>query len=497
MASSVSESTQRLQQLLNGRSLVVVTNREPFHISRKDDAIKLEKTTGGLVSALDPVLQTSNGLWICWDISTEPESDFEDLCHLAELNHVKIPYRIKTVKLSEDDVERYYYGFANRQLWPLFHYFPSRYAFDERDWERYVSVNEKFARAVIENADANDLVWVQDYQLMMVPHFIRQLRPAANVGFFCHIPFPHYEVFRMLPTRREILEGMLGSDLIGFHTPLYATYFMESAARLLSDQVHILDDHRLRYRDRIIHVGAFPISIDFNVIDTLARKPETDDAVKQLRGLFPGIEYMGLGVDRLDYTKGILERLEGVGLFFERYPQYKRRMVFIQIAVPSRTKVLEYQQMKQEIDEAVGRINGRHSEEGWSPIHYLYRSFPLEDLVAHYKAADFALINPLRDGMNLVAKEYCAAQTENTGALVLSEMTGAAYQMSESFLVNPYDHPAVVEALYSALNTPPELKRDSMKQLRDGIRENDINAWLSAFLEQFQVALDHRQNATP
>lgn len=471
---------------------MVVSNREPIQVRREESTLRLEKTMGGLVSALDPVLQSSGGLWICWDGSSDPNQSLDDLCRLAELNNIDLPYRIRSVKLTAEEVERYYFGFSNRQIWPLFHYFPSRYAFDEQDWEHYNVVNQKFARAVVENSGESDLVWIQDYHLTRVPHYVRAMRPEANLGFFCHIPFPHYEVFRMLPTRRELLEGMLGSDLIGFHVPSYVRYFMDCAEKLLPDKVRITGENTLLYESRKIHVQAFPISIDFDTIDHLARSPQTADIVAQLHQQFHGVEYIGLGVDRLDYTKGILERLECIALFFKRYPQYRKRLVFVQIAVPSRVEVLEYQKMKQDIDEAVGRINGQLSEDGWVPIHYLYRGFPLEELVAYYQVANFALVNPLRDGMNLVAKEYCAAQTQAQGALILSEMTGAAYQLKESFLVNPYDQPGVVEAIYAALNTPAPERAQRMTRLRENIQHQNIDHWLQEFVYGLTHALHER-----
>lgn len=489
--------TQTIQELLQGRNLIVVANREPFQICRDANHVWLERTKGGLVSALDPVLQSSNGLWICWDGAMGDEVSFEDLLRLAELNNVELPYRIAPVKLDADEVEHYYYGFANRQVWPLFHYFPSRYAFDEVEWEHYTRVNAKFARNILDQADAEDLIWIQDYHLMLAPAVVRKQNPQANVGFFCHIPFPHYEIFRILPTRQEILEGILGSDLIGFHTPNDAKYFIECATTLLPGKIVVVDAETLLYEGRHVKIRPFPISIDFDTIHTIAQSPATDDMVQQLRQTYQPAEIIGLGVDRLDYSKGILDRLECIAMFFERHPEYRKRMVFIQIAVPSRTRVLEYQQMKQEIDEAVGRINGRFSEEGWVPIHYLYRGFPLEELVAYYKAGDFALINPLRDGMNLVAKEYCAAQTQNQGALILSEMTGAAVQLSQSFQVNPYNHPQVVRTIHRVLNAPAEEKQARMSAMRQSIARNNISHWLSDFITQFQNAIEHRSPHQP
>lgn len=495
MEATTLTSLENLEKHLENRRLVIVSNREPFQIIRQKDSLKLERTTGGLVSALDPILQNYNGLWICWNSEDQDQAcSFEDLCRLAQLNQIELPYQIQTVNVTEEEVERYYYGFANRQIWPLFHYFPSRYTFDEADWESYCRVNQKFAQAIVNGTHTNDLIWIQDYHLMLTPDFVRQENPNINLGFFCHIPFPHYEIFRILPTRKALLKGILGSDLIGFHTPSYAKYFMECAEKLLPNEVDIIDPHTLHYQSRQIKVQAFPISIDYERINQIANAPEMASTVQQIKQTFLPAEFIGLGVDRLDYTKGILERLECIALFFERHPEYRKRLVFVQIAVPSRTRVQEYQQMKQEIDEAVGRINGRFSEDGWAPIHYLYRGFPMEELVAYYKAADFALVNPLRDGMNLVCKEYCAARNDEDGVLILSEMTGATHQLKESFLVNPYDHPGVVEAIYQALNASSDEKAWRMRNLRQNVERYNINQWLSDFLLEFAYATEHRDN---
>ncbi len=484
---------QQESSVLSGHRLIIVSNREPFQVVREEDSLRLERSAGGLISALDPVVQSSNGLWICWDGAfQEDDYSFEDLSRLAELNNIEFPYPLQMVKLSEEDIEHYYYGFANQQIWPLFHYFPSRYAFQEKEWAQYTEVNQKFAQSIVENATPEDFIWIQDYHLMLVPSFVREKQPDLNLGFFCHVPFPHYEVFRVLPTRREILRGMLGADIIGFHTPDYAKYFMECAEMLLPGEVKVLDGETLMFRSRQVRVKAYPISIDYDSIDAISRRPETDEAVAQLRSSFQPAELIGLGIDRLDYSKGIFDRMECISLFFDRYPEYRKRLVFIQIAVPSRTKVEDYQQLKHEVDEAVGRINGRFSEDGWAPIHYLYRGFPMEELVAYYKAADFALVNPLRDGMNLVAKEYCAAHSDDNGALILSEMTGSAYQLKESFLVNPYDYPSVVEAMHAALSASNEEKRERMIQMRKTIQENNIEKWLNDFLADFNVAIQHR-----
>ncbi len=477
--------------------LVIVSNREPYTIKYHGQDICLEKTPGGLVSALDPVLKERNGLWICWEGAPKKVAEFDDVSVLDEdidWESLELPYQIQSVALSATEINHYYYGYANTRIWPLFHYFVSRCNFfDERDWPSYLSANQKFANVVVEHTSDSDWVWVQDYHLLLVPEMIREQAANRRIAFFLHIPFPAVEVFKVLPRRDIILRGLLGSDLIGLHVPEYVEYFLDAVERLLPASEVQIDRVRacILYQGRTIQVKAFPISIDFQQIETLASSEEIQTKTKQLKERY-GNQKIGLSIDRLDYSKGILENLESIRVFFEKYPTYKKRFCFIQIAAPTRTEVPEYQKMKEEIDQAVGRINGALAEDNWIPIHYFYRSFPMDDVLPYFMLADVAMVTPLRDGMNLVAKEYCAAKTDLNGVLLLSEFTGAASEMKEAMLINPFYIEHVADTLHEALHLPAMIREDKMHALRENIRQHDIHYWVNSFMDAFQYAISHR-----
>lgn len=484
----------------NNRRLVVVSNREPYKVQLEEGEVQVEKTPGGLVTALDPVLKESKGVWVCWEGTPQRVENFHDqpavptLSALAEQNHEALPYEIRTVALSENEINHYYYGFANTRLWPLFHYFPDKCDFlDERDWPSYESANQKFADKVVEATNDDDLVWVQDYQLFLVPHMIREQAPSRKIAFFCHIPFPDFEVYRILPKREDILRGMLGADMIGFHIPSYAKHFLECVKNLMHQDVHIdWSTNVITYQNRKIKVGAFPISIDYDRINDLSQTPAIQTAGRELRKSFQ-TEFIGVGLDRLDYSKGILERLESIDRFFERYPDYIGRLSFVQIASPTRTQVSMYQQLKEQVDQTVGRINGRWTKGGWNPIYYHYRSFSLEELLPYFIASDFALVTPLRDGLNLVAKEYCASRADLGGALVLSEMTGAAYELHEAELVNPYSLDEVADAINRVITQTIEKRHTTMQALRKQVQSNTIHHWVHNFLQASESAIAERE----
>jgi alpha,alpha-trehalose-phosphate synthase [UDP-forming] len=474
--------------------LVIVSNREPYTIKYHGKDICLEKTPGGLVSALDPVLRERNGLWICWEGATKKIAEFDDVSVLdddIDWEALELPYQIQSVSLSEKEINHYYYGYANTRIWPLFHYFVSRCNFfDERDWPSYLSANQKFADVVVEHTSDNDWIWVQDYHLLLVPEMVRLQAENRKIAFFLHIPFPAVEVFKALPRRDIILRGLLGSDLIGFHVPEYVEYFLDAVERLLPPSEAQVDHARgcVFYQGRTIQVKSFPISIDFMQIETMASSEEIQKKVKKLKEDY-GEQKIGLSVNRLDYSKGILENLESIRLFFEKYPAYKKRFCFIQIAAPTRTEVPEYQKMKEEIDQAVGRINGFLAEDNWVPIHYFYRSFPMDDILPYFILADVAMVTPLRDGMNLVAKEYCAAKIDLNGVLLLSEFTGAASELKEAMLINPFYIEHVADTLHEALHLPAVIREDKMYALRENIRQNDIHYWVNCFMDAFQDAV--------
>ncbi|MHB1864029.1 MAG: bifunctional alpha,alpha-trehalose-phosphate synthase (UDP-forming)/trehalose-phosphatase [Gemmatimonadaceae bacterium] len=448
----------------------MVSNRLPFRAERLGNAVTLTRSPGGLVSAIEPVLHERGGVWIGWPGIGREELDAAGGLSLPRPKGV----RYEAVPLTAHEVSLYYAGFSNRTLWPLFHYFVGRTAIDASTWRVYDAVNQRFAETAAPFARAGELVWVQDYQLLRTPHHLRQLVPGARIASFLHIPFPATDVFRVLPWSRDLLRGMLAADVVGFQVDSYADHFLTSAARLLGCETD-RNARLVRFEGRTVTVVANPISIDADLVASLAQAtgPRTRNAAR-VRDI--------LGVDRLDYTKGVHERLLAVERLLERWPEYRGRIVFTQLLVPSRERVAEYSQLKREIDETVGRINGRFSQAGWTPIRYLVRSLPPEELVPLYRAADVALVTPLRDGMNLVAKEYVMAQATLSGVLVLSEMAGAAEELQEAVVVNPFDVDAVADGLHRALSMHEHERRSRMSALRDRVRTHDVHAWLRGFL---------------
>lgn len=457
------------------RGLTIITNRSPYQLKEKLGKPAYEKNAGGLVSVLDEVLRRAGGAWIAWGEKVPLPKQ------------VGIPadsprYSLRLIPLTDSEVDRYYHGFSNRVLWPLSHYFMDRCYFRTEYWNAYREVNEKFAAAFIEGSDHRGLVWIHDFHLTLLPRLLRKEVPKLPIGFFWHIPFPASPVFRVLPWRAEVLRGLLGSDLIGFQLPLHAEHFL----RCVQDVLHAPVDREngtIRFEDRVIQVGVFPVGIDFWKWNDLAANPVIAEKAGELRKEL-GVEHIILGVDRLDYTKGIRERLLAFERFLEKYPQFHGRVCMIQIAVPSRVRVDEYRSLRREIDEAIGRITGRFSGPRWIPLRYLYRGFPIEELAAYYLGADLALITPLRDGMNLVAKEYVATRVNQDGSLILSEFAGAAGILNEAIIVNPYDIEALADAICLGLAMPKAEKRSRMAQLRKAVEEKDVYWWCETFLNR-------------
>ena len=390
------------------RPILVMSNRLPLTLQRGPAGLEQRRSSGGLVSALEPVLSRRGGTWIGWPGMKLRKGE--------RLPEDQSPYRIAAVALSDSEVTRYYHGFSNRTLWPLFHCFPERTRFDLRDWETYDEVNARFAEIAEREQGGAELIWVHDYHLMRAPLHLRRLGIESRIAFFMHIPFPPYDLFRLLPWHRELLNGLLASDLIGFHVGAYSENFLDCVERLLPSRVDA-ESGLIEHGERTVQVSHFPLGIDFEAFDSAARSlPARRDQAEKIV----------LGVDRLDYTKGIPERMRAFERLLELHPEHREKVVLLQLAVPSRFQVTEYQDLKSEIDRVVGRVNGRFATETWSPIRYLYRSVSRERLSALYRDADVALVTPLRDGMNLVAKEYVASQVEDPGVLILSRMAGAA-----------------------------------------------------------------------
>jgi trehalose 6-phosphate synthase/phosphatase len=472
---------------LHNKRVVIVSNRLPVSVSTRQKSIKVTPSVGGLATGLASFHRENDGLWVGW-----PGVNPEDQKKKSETETIlRDEYNCLPVYLSEGELRKYYHGFSNRTLWPLFHYFSTYCTYKISEWETYKKVNHAFCRRLLEVVRPDDLVWIHDYHLLLLPELLRKEIPDIKIGFFLHIPFPSMEIFRYLPWREEVLRGMLGADLIGFHTYDYTRHFLSCALRILGK------DHeygQLYSGSRKVKVDTFPMGIDAEKFITASSSAPVIKANKMLQKKLK-IEKIVLSVDRLDFTKGIPERLKAFELFLDRNPQWLGRLTYVMLCVPSRTKVHEYRLLKSEIDELVGKINGRFDTLEWSPILYMYRSVPFEELVALYSAADLALVTPLRDGMNLVAKEYLACQSHRPkGALVLSETAGAAAELGEAIIINPNDLEMMASAIEEGLSLGSEEKQSATGIMVERIKKYNIFRWTEEFLTQLAQAGELQDN---
>jgi alpha,alpha-trehalose-phosphate synthase [UDP-forming] len=466
-----------LDRRLLPKRFLMVSNRLPYQIEKKGRKLDFTPGVGGLVTALDPVLRLSGGTWIGW---SGTHDELPGRVSLEKARGSKKEYALRIVPLTRKDIDEFYIGYSNRGLWPLFHNFQEYCEFSRKHWLAYRRANRKFAEAIVAEYQEGDLVWIHDYHLMLVPAMVRRALPDASIGFFLHIPFPAAEIFLIEPHARELLKGLMGADLIGFH--------VESFGRSFLDAVELVTRHRVRRSGRTVtadgravRVRSLPISIPYGQFEQRARRPGIGGKIKKLRDFYHA-EILALGVDRLDYTKGIPERLRAIELMLERNPELQGKFTFVQISVPSRTDVQTYQDMRTKIEQIVGRINGRFAAKGCVPIDYRYASYSQEELAVFYRAADLALITPLKDGMNLVAKEYVASRIDNEGVLVLSRFAGAYEELRDAVVVNPYDPETMADRIREAIRMPTEERRERMKRLRAVVRRNDIYWWLERFL---------------
>jgi len=467
--------------------LLIISNRLPITATVSDQVVSFTQASGGLATGLRAWRERTGGLWIGWPgIETPPLEQRRALDdQLAERG-------IVAVHLSRDDVRQYYEEFSNGVLWPLFHYLLDRLPLGASSWSTYEAVNRRFAAAAIEHYQPGDLIWVHDYHLMLVPELIRRQLPDARIGFFLHIPFPSAEVFRILPWRRRLLTGLLGADLVGFHTFGYQQHFAAAVGALGGGDA---DEDGVWLEDRRVRFGVFPMGVDAAAFTALAASPAIDAAVAELKAQAGGRAIL-LGVDRLDYTKGIPRRL----LAFESVLQdetLRDRVRLVQVAVPSREAVLSYQEYRKEVDEMIGRINGAYGTINAVPIHYLYQSVTPEQLVALYRAADVMLVTPLRDGMNLVAKEFAAARVDGDGVLVLSEFAGAAEELQEALTVNAYDTDSIADAIRRALAMPAWERRRRMRTLHARVTTYDVHRWAEHFVAILASEPPSDRRATP
>jgi trehalose 6-phosphate synthase len=463
--------------------LVAVSNRLPIVLRRDAGDWRVEPGSGGLITALAPVLQDRGGLWIGWPGTEETEG----LEHALDSASAQAGYDFKPVLLTEDEIEGHYYGFANEILWPLFHGFETRCNFDPAYWHHYRSSNRKFAAAIAEHSREGDFVWIHDYHLMLVARELKELRPQQRTAFFLHTPFPPPDIFFKLPWRAHILEGLLAADLVGFQTMRDRRNFTQCLQETRLSNLRLSGRGavvKVEFRDREIRVGAFPISVDYEAISARASSKDIADGAWLFHEHFPNRRIM-IGMDRLDYTKGIPERLEAFRTALRRYPYLNGKLSMVQVTVPSRGKVAEYENLRHEIERLVGDINGELTQPGdWIPVHYIHRSLARDEVYAYLRASEIALVTPLRDGMNLVAKEYCACNVDETGVLILSEFAGAAAELRNgALLVNPYDVEGMASAIHQALHMDIEERKKRMRKLREQVKRNDVFKWVDAVLE--------------
>ncbi len=456
--------------------LIVVANRLPVQAEKTDGQIDFRHSPGGLATGLSSLPDTYEHLWIGWPGVPRDELDADDQKDITD--------KLKKmgshpVFLSCQDMEDYYRGFCNETIWPLFHYFPLRTIFEERFWRRYKDVNKRFCDEVVRFVKPGDYVWVHDYQLMLLPQMVRERIPDAQICYFLHIPFPSFELFRLLPWREELLEGLLGSDLIGFHTYDYVRHFLSSVTRITALE-HSLG--KLTVGNRVVNVDAFPMGINYEKYAGASETEEVKQAVAEIRQKV-GDSKVIVSIDRLDYTKGIIERLDAFNQFLTENPDYRGKVTMIIVAVPSRTGVPDYMDLRNDLDQLVGRVNGEHGTIGWMPVWYLYRGIRLQKLVALYDIADMALVTPLRDGMNLIAKEFIASKIDGKGVLILSEMAGAASELGEAIIVNPYNSQEIVDAIKAGLEMPVEEQIDRNRIMQKRLSRYDVARWAADVLK--------------
>ncbi|HVR77632.1 MAG TPA: trehalose-6-phosphate synthase [Acidimicrobiia bacterium] len=451
-----------------GGKLVVAAHRLPVAWDEESEA--WSASPGGLVSALAPVLRERGGVWVGWNGGPGGRSRAFRAAGIQN----------RPVVLSEEEIVDHYDGFCNGTIWPLYHDAIRPLQFHRHWWRPHIEVNDRFAKVVARAAGPHDTIWVHDYQLQLVPAMVRRRVPEASIGFFLHIPFPPLDIFERLPWRAQVLEGLLGADYLGFQTRR-ATLNFAAAAREIAGATGPASS--LEYQGRRIRAEAVPISVDVAENRAVANSPEALAMSSRLRHDLGDPEHVILGVDRLDYTKGIDLRLRAFEVMLQRHPELIGKVSLVQIAVPSREDVGEYQLIRRLVEELVGRINGRFARAAWTPIHYLYRTFPFTDLVGAYLTADVMLVTPLRDGMNLVALEYVATRRDNTGALILSEFAGAAERLGDALIVNPYDIDGLAVALHSAVVMEPEEQNRRMARLRRSVGRWDVHSWAKHNLE--------------
>lgn len=474
---------------------IAVSNREPYiHRRRPDGKIECIQPASGLTAALDPIMRASGGTWVAHG------SGDADLRVVDAQDHVAVPeeqpaYTLRRVWLDKETEERYYFGLSNQGLWPLCHAAFQRPTFRLKDWESYREANQTFAEAVLEEAGGEPaLVFIQDYHFALLPRMLKERNPNLIVAQFWHIPWPNRDVFRAFPWREELLDGLLGNDLLGFHLQYHCANFLETVDRGLEAMVDA-EHGDVSRREQVTRVRPFPISIDFEQHTREADGECVAGWMRHWRAKLGSSEWLGIGIDRADYTKGIPERLAAIDHLLESHEEYRGKLLFVQVAVPSRTRIGEYQSLNEEIRSLAEAINRRWSRNGWHPIYFCGRHLPQTELMALHRLADFCLVSSLQDGMNLAAKEFVASRSDNDGVLVLSSFTGAARELTSALLVNPFSADQMAEAVRRALTMPAEERRSRMRSLRRVVRENNIYTWAARLIDALSPTELHEAQA--
>ncbi len=463
---------------------IIVSNRLPVKIKEEDGQLSYHTSEGGLATGLGSIYKEGDNIWVGWPgLAITKEKQQKEVAE--ELKH----QNMQPVYLTSQEIEDFYEGFSNETLWPNFHYFNQYTVYDEELFQAYKKVNRKFAKQIATVIEDGDTLWIHDYQLLLLPEMVREENPNSSIGFFLHIPFPSYESFRQIPWRRELLNGMLGADFLGFHTYDDMRHFLSSVNRLagLSNA-----NGRITVKNRLVMVDALPMGIDYDKYEKSASSPETLAREVRYRTSIGDVK-MVLSIDRLDYSKGIPQRLKAFEKFLEMHEDFQQKVSLLMVLVPSRDTVPKYKQLKEEIDLLVGRINGKYGRLNWTPIHYFYRSFPLPALSAFYRMAHVALVTPLRDGMNLVCKEYIASKLDKKGVLILSEMAGASKELSDSIIINPNNIGELVEALHLALTMEDEKQVMHMDTMQGSLRRYNIHSWVKLFMERLSFVKKSQQ----
>lgn len=459
---------------------ILVSNRMSTSVARTADGFEFKQSMGGLATGLKSMHEREGSLWVGWSGLAADELTEDESAQIADT--LKRDHKSVAVDLTSDDLDLFYYGFCNRTIWPLFHYFPTMTEYENETWDAYEQVNRTFFNRVMEVADEHDYIWVHDYHLMLLPQMLKEALPQSHIGFFLHIPFPSYEIFRLLPWRTELLRGLLGADLVGFHTYDYARHFLSSVRRILAAEHHMA---QVRFDNRMIKVDAFPMGIDYEKYSTAVELPEVQKERDRVRQEVTTPKLI-LSVDRLDYSKGIPLRLKAFHRFLERYPEYREQVTLMLIVAPSRTEVPQYRELKREIDELTSIINGDFGTIGWNPVWYYFRPAPFHQLSAIYAESDMLLVTPLRDGMNLISKEYLAARSDRLGVVVLSETAGSARELGEALTVNPNNIDEIADTIKEGLELPESRQIEKNDRMHMRLKRYDIHYWAHDFMHKLE-----------